>query len=240
MKEQVDTVNPFLTFAISLHDRGKIGNTFIRELLESINNQLYKNFEVVISDSSNRSDYSKTIASFENSLNIKHLSSGYSHISDNINFAIKNSKGQYIKIMFSDDLVLSRFLTTYLLLIYKIFKKKWVLFSSYDFKRDENVYFGIVNGRKPKWNDKLLYGINTISSPSVMSFVNFENNLFDNNLNLLMDCEFYFRLKEKYGNPYYSHRFYIGNRIHSEQWQNTISQKSRKIEMEYVRDIHKK
>ena len=100
--------------------------------------------------------------------------------------------------MFSDDLVLSRFLTTYLLLIYKIFKKKWVLFSSYDFKRDENVYFGIVNGRKPKWNDKLLYGINTISSPSVMSFVNFENNLFDNNLNLLMDCEFYFRLKEKY------------------------------------------
>ena len=64
MKEQVDTANPFLTFAISLHDRGKIGNTFIRELLESINNQLYKNFEVVISDSSNRSDYSKTIAFF--------------------------------------------------------------------------------------------------------------------------------------------------------------------------------
>lgn len=239
MKRLKNKNTPFLSIAISLHDRGELGNAFIRELLESIDVQIYKNFEVIISDSSNREDYAQTIKFFENNLNIKHLKSNYSHLSDNINFAIKNCVGKYIKIVFSDDLFLSKYLTTYLFFIHRILKKKWLLLASYDFKKNESRSFKIVAGRKPKWNDKLLFGINTISSPSVLSFINFENNLFDNNLRLLMDCEFYYRLKKKYNNPYYSHRFFIGNRVHINQDQNSVSEENKNLEIEYIKKIHK-
>lgn len=239
MKTFTNKETPFFSIAVSLHDRGELGNEYIKELLESIEFQIYKNFEVVISDSSNRKDYAQTIKFFSKNLNIKHLKSTYSHLSDNINFAIKNCQGKYIKIVFSDDLFLTKYLTIYLFLIHKILKKKWLLLSSYDFKKDEYGSLKIVAGRKPKWNDKLLFGINTISSPSVLSFINFENNLFDNNLRLLMDCEFYYRLKKKYNNPYYSHRFFVGNRVHINQEQNSVSEESKNLEIEYIKKIHK-
>ena len=56
-------------------------------------------------------------------------------------------------------------------------------------------------GRKPKWNNKLLIGNNTISSPSVLLFQNGLEMYFDEKVRFLMDTEFYWRFKSIHGPP---------------------------------------
>jgi hypothetical protein len=50
-------------------------------------------------------------------------------------------------------------------------------------------------------NNKITRGINTISSPSVLSIKSDSIQLFDENLIWMMDCDYYKRLFDKFGNP---------------------------------------
>ena len=58
--------------------------------------------------------------------------------------------------------------------------------------------------------------------PSVIYFKN-DNNLFDEDLAWLMDCEFFYRMNEKYGPPKIIKEHLIGVRI----WEKTISSQIR-------------
>jgi hypothetical protein len=71
----------------------------------------------------------------------------------------------------------------------------------------------------PKWNDNLLEGVNSISSPSVLSAKKemFNQIKFDESLVMMMDCEFYFHAKKKFGDPIYYNDILISNRVHSKQ-----------------------
>jgi glycosyltransferase involved in cell wall biosynthesis len=231
----MNSSKPQFSFAISIHDRGPEGSVFLEELLDSISYQYYKNFEVIISDSSNRLDYKKIIDRYKKIININHLNSDQRFLSSNINNALKNCKGKYIKIMFSDDLIISPFMLIYLKIIFSLSRKTWIVLASYDFRGYKNQKINILRGRKPKWNDKILFGENTISGPSVIAFKNFKNNFFDENVILLMDCEFYYRMRNNFGNPYFSSRFYIANRVHINQEQNSISSEEKEEDIEYLK-----
>jgi hypothetical protein len=69
----------------------------------------------------------------------------------------------------------------------------------------------------PRWNDLIYKGINTISSPSVLSFRKNTNVFFDENLVMLMDCEIYYNFYKKYGLPTILPETLITNRIHQNQ-----------------------
>ena len=137
--------------------------------------------------------------------------------------------------MFSDDLIISPFLLIYLKIMFKLTRNTWIVLASYDFSGYKNQKIKILRGRKPKWNDKILFGENTISGPSVIAFKNDRNNFFDENVKLLMDCEFYYRMRNIYGNPRFSSRFYIANRVHLNQQQNSISSEVKEEEIEYLK-----
>jgi hypothetical protein len=59
--------------------------------------------------------------------------------------------------------------------------------------------------------------VNTISSPSVLSFRKNTNIEFDENLVMLMDCEIYYNFYKKYGLPYIVSEILITNRLHENQ-----------------------
>ena len=89
--------------------------------------------------------------------------------------------------------------------------------SSYDFRSKINNKIVPLTGRVPMWNKKLLIGKNTIGAPSVIAYRSEFKEGFDINLRYLIDCDFYFRLMSKYGEPYFSSKYYIGIRHHQEQ-----------------------
>lgn len=231
--------NYYFSIVIPVHARGDEGLLYFTELLDSINSQYFKNFEVIVSDSSGTDSYKNILLKYKFSKT--HLRSTALNSSSNLNLAIKNATGDFIKVMFSDDLIISDLMLSYLFIVTKLFKKKWILLSSYDFKKykSNSKKIDIVRGRKPRWNNKLLIGENTISSPSVLLFKNGLEMYFDERVRLLMDTEFYWRFKSLHGLPYFSSKFYIANREHKGQDQNFIDDKTKIKEQNYVMKIHK-
>lgn len=83
------------------------GEKYIKEALESIIHQTYKNIEVVVSDDGSSDKTIKIIEQLKNTANFNvYIYSHYqSGIGANWNNCIKNSHGKYIKFLFQDDVL---------------------------------------------------------------------------------------------------------------------------------------
>ena len=67
------------------------------------------------------------------------------------------------------------------------------------------------------WADKTLEGRNLLSSPTVMSFLNECKEEFDENLKLLLDVDFYHRMRMKNGMPNIIPNTLVANREHDDR-----------------------
>jgi hypothetical protein len=67
--------------------------------------------------------------------------------------------------------------------------------------------------------------VNTISSPSVIAFKNEIDVQFDENLVYLMDLDFYYHMRNKYGEPVYFDDILVSNRIHPDSISSGIDNK---------------
>jgi glycosyltransferase involved in cell wall biosynthesis len=190
------------------------GLSFLTHLLESISFQTLKDFEIIISDHSVSDEIKNLVFSFSN-LNIVYVKneSLRGNSPANLNNGLKLAKGEIIKIMFQDD----------------FFVNNNSLEMIKDYFENNSCYW-LVNGcchttdginldkhMIPSWNDKIIEGVNTISSPSVLSFKNNEISFFDENLTMLMDCDYYYTLFKKHGLPGILPENLIANRIHNHQ-----------------------
>jgi glycosyltransferase involved in cell wall biosynthesis len=211
------------------------GKIYLRELLDTIRKQTFKNFEVIISDHS-IDDEIKLLTYEYSDLLIKYSKNEHNrgNSPSNTNNGIKMATGEIIKIMFQDDLF-------YDISCLEIINNKF----------ENNLCNWVVNGcnhtydgknfnrnMTPSWNDKILFGNNTISCPSVLSFRNKNLEYFDENLVMLMDCEYYYRLYKIYGNPCIISNILTTNREHK----NQISQRYDKNindEIKYVKNKYK-
>jgi hypothetical protein len=83
-------------------------------------------------------------------------------------------------------------------------------------------YSSFYNPIYPKYNDKIITGINTIGCPSGLTISNTVHARFDENLKWFMDCEYYYQLFKLYGNPIiYQNDFLVGTLIHNAQVTNS-------------------
>ena len=71
--------------------------------------------------------------------------------------------------------------------------------------------------KTPVWADKTLEGRNLLSSPTVMSFLNECKEEFDVNLKLLLDVDFYHRMRMKNGMPNIIPNTLVANREHDDR-----------------------
>tara|TARA_B100001093_G_C26711972_1_gene963831 strand:+ start:159 stop:860 length:702 start_codon:yes stop_codon:yes gene_type:complete len=205
------------------------GGEFLEDLLRTIEIQTLKDFEVCISDHSENNDVLDVVKTFEDKFSII-----YSRNSEkrgngpaNTNKAIDMCSGDIIKVMFQDDFfyddeslekINNEFNTT---------DKTWLVNGCNHTQNDGHSFYWEMY---PKWNDRLLEGVNTISSPSVVSFKREVVNRFDENLVYFMDCEFYYNMNNKYGPPIFLNDVLISNRVGDHQ----ISTHVIKNKQEYI------
>lgn len=212
------------------------GKSFIVRALESIKIQTYKNIEIVISDHSKDNTIESVVKDYIHKLPIIYVKNtkNYGNGPANTNNCIRNSSGDILKFLFQDDFF---FKNNALELIVQKFMEsntKWIVTGSNHTKDGGKTFF---NYMTPKWNDKIPFGVNTISSPSVLSILNDKETFFDENLEMLMDCEFYYQLYSKYGLPYIIGEYLVTNALHANQI-STLYKKDLQEEIEIVKNKH--
>ena len=206
-----------MSVAIPTYESRGRGNEFLDDLFRSLEIQTFKNFEVVISDHSKNDDLVDVIDKFQNKFDILYFKNKNDRGNGpaNTNNAIDKCSGDIIKIMFQDDFFYD---DEALQKIHDSFDDDhdWLVCGSNHTQDDGyNFYWDLY----PKWNVDIIEGVNSISSPSVMAARKkvFDQIKFDEKLVMMIDCEIYYHIKNKFGDPIYLHDILVSNRIHSEQ-----------------------
>ena len=149
-------------------------------------------------------------------------------ISPNINNAMRLCTGQWIKILFQDDYLYDE---NSLQIQADLLKSEpstiWLMTKFYHSNDGKTVY----RLYHPKWNDMIWTGNNTMGCPSGMTIIN--NNLiyFDEDLNWLMDVDYYKRMFDKYGRPTILDRVTVVNRTSEHRLTESISQSVKDTEL---------
>lgn len=198
------------SIAIPAHDRGENGPIWMRELLESIKAQTFRDLEIVVSDQSKNDNILDVCQEYSDDFDFKYVRYQGSVPCENINIALDECEGEIIKIMFSDDIFVNQ---NSLEIIDKEYKKsncKWA-FSGFCGTRDGKTFY---DERTPRWTDYMLEGRNFLSSPSVVSFLGSCKQHFDENLKLLLDTDFYHRMRWENGMPNIIEEVLVSNRDH--------------------------
>ncbi len=218
-----------LSIAIPTWESYGRGQEFLDDLLRTIEIQTFKDFEVVISDHSDNDDLITVINNFKEKFEIKYIKNenkrGCSPF--NLNYAIDNCSGDIIKMMFQDDFFYD---DEALEKIYEALSesdKMWLLNATNHTRDDGNSFYWDLY---PEFNDKLLEGVNTISSPSVVAIKKEVDLRYDESLVYFMDVDFYYGMREKYGDPVFYNDILVSNRFpHSESISSSINNKEKTV-----------
>lgn len=199
-----------ISIAIPCHDRGENGLKWIKELFDSIKKQTFQDIDIVVSDQSKNDFILNVCKEYSDNFEFTYIKYEGSNPCENINIALENCEGKIIKIMFSDDLFV---VNTALEKIHKKYEDlncKWVFSGFCGTKDGINFY----DEKVPIWTDHMLEGRNFLSSPSAISFLNDCKVEFDTNLKLLLDTDFYHRMRLNNGIPDIILDVLIANRDH--------------------------
>ncbi len=229
---------PHISICIPTYEMNGLGYKFLRHSFDVLVNQTYKDFEVVISDHSRDDAIKNVCTEYKDKLTIQyyrnHNNRGNS--SANINNAIRHANGALIKILFQDDFLYGNNSLRDIVENFNIKKDNWMVTASEHTIDGAHFYRPFY----PSYNDKIHTGKNTISSPSVLTIRNGNPLFFDENLIWLMDCDYYKRCYDTFGEPKILSSINVVNRVGPHQMSSgDITGKTlRGIEYVYVLKKH--
>ena len=208
-----------ISIAIPTWESYNNGEQFLDDLFRTIEIQTFKDFEVVISDHSKDDYLLSKIKEFEDKFEIKYHKNENNRGNGpaNMNNAISKCSGEIVKIMFQDDFFYDDEALEKIYYALSDSDRMWLLNGTNHTKDDGNSFYWDLY---PKFNDNLLKGVNTISSPSVVSFKRQSEVVFDETLVYFMDIDYYYGMREKYGDPVFYNDILVTNRFPHE---NSIS-----------------
>lgn len=212
-----------ISIATPVYDMNGKGIEFLEfNLNKSLSQKVNFEIEIIISDQSNNNEIEEYIKNL-NSPIIKYFKDpNRGNHSCNTNNAILKSNGDIIKILYQDDYFLDE--NSLQITINSLINSdnKWLV-SACEHSTDK---LNLIRPFYPRWNDQMLFGNNTYSAPSVVSIKKeAKRTLLDENIYYMPDVEYYFRMKNIYGDPLYLNTITIVNSIHENQTQNLIGQK---------------
>lgn len=140
-------------------------------------------------------------------------------ISKSLNQGIKRSRGKLIKFLCLDDHLAHR---DALKDIVESFKGDWLVTAS-------------DNCTLPHYTSDIHLGNNKLGSPSALTILNDNPLLFDENLTWLVDCDYYKRMYDLYGEPVFSYEVGVNIGIHENQLTNTLPDTIKNSEEEYMK-----
>ena len=201
---------PEFSIAIPTHDRGENGPKWLRELLDSLRAQTFQDFDIVVSDQSRNDLILDTCKEYSDDFDFTFVRYEGDVPSENINVGLNECTGKIVKIMFSDDVFVTEDALETIHKEYDRIGCKW-MFSGFCGTADGANFHDL---RVPVWADRTLEGRNLLSSPSVVSFLNECKLEFDTELKLLLDVDFYHRMRWNHGMPHLISHVLVANREH--------------------------
>ena len=106
-------------------------------------------------------------------------------MAENTNSGIKRARGELIKILYLDDYFAHE---NALKDIVDNFKKSWLI-------------VGTSTNPTPYWTEDIETGNNKLGSPSALTILNDVPILFDERMSWMLDCDYYKRMYELWGEP---------------------------------------
>lgn len=165
--------------------------SFLGRCLESLWNQTYQDFEIVVTDNS-EDDKIENLCNFYRT-GITYYRNPIKGMAQNTNEAIRRSRGELIKILYMDDYLAHK---DSLWKIVSHFEGEWLVTGCL---HDDGIE--IFNPHIPYYSQDIHTGHNTIGSPSVLTIRNNNPLFFDEEMTWLLDCDYYKRLYDVYGEP---------------------------------------
>ena len=219
-----------LSVCIPAYDMGGEGPSFLRHSLDVLIRQDFRDFEIIVADQSSGIEI-KAVCS-EYSERVRHISTSHlaHQASANTNAAVDAACGEVVKILFQDDFLAE---TNALSKMMKIFERpevNWCVTGSlhtYDAK-------AMVKPWVPWYHDRIQFGKNTISSPSVLAYRKSTAPRFDEELIWLMDVDFYKRCGDLWGRPYIIPEKLAVNRLHDGQVSAGIESERIRRELRHI------
>lgn len=198
------------------------GVNLFRRVLDSIKMQTFKDFEIIVTDNSQTSIFKTISESYPVTFYKNFERVG---MAANLNFAISKAKGELIKVLFQDDYFTKE---DSLQKIVDNFTSGWLV-TACGHDPDPQVHI-------PYWNNSMIEGVNTIGSPSVLTFENKDPMEFDENMTWLLDCDYYQRLYERFGEPTILNDINVNIGLHNGQVTNLLSNTIKVREHEYMKE----
>lgn len=190
---------------------GGYGHLFLHELLIELKQQTFQDFEIVISDQSNDDSILRVCEQHSSALDISYFKNFYNRgkAASNINKAMQYASGKVIKILYQDDFFV---VPNALEKIHNEFEKgcSWLV-NGFTHTTDKQSFY---NTKVPYYNDMIIIGENSLGNPSNISVINEDILYMDESILYVVDCEYYFRLKQKLGLPKIIEDILVCSRIH--------------------------
>ncbi len=226
-------IKPFFSVAIPTYGYNGKGTDFLEFSFEKLKNQSFKDFEIVLSDHSTDETIYGVYLKWKNYFNIKYYKNdvGRGIISPNINNAMKNCEGEWIKILFQDDFLYDNNSLEHQYNFIKSTEKLVWFFSQF---YHSNTGYDFYRHHVPHWTDDNWRGNNWLGCPSGLTIKNTDIIYFDENLNWLMDCDYYKRMYINHGEPNILNEITVVNRTWGERLTDTIPQEVRDKEYQIV------
>lgn len=148
-------------------------------------------------------------------------------MAENTNSGIKKAKGEIIKIIYMDDYFAH---PDSLQNMINNWKGGWMVVGCVHDRGDGKH----LDPHVPKYSQDIHKGVNTIGSTSVVAFENKDPIFFDENLSWLIDCDYYKKLYDRYGEPTLLNDLDIAIGVGTHQTTFIMTNEEKASEHEYI------
>lgn len=240
MKNKTQTAKtPLLSVCLPAYEMGGLGHIYLKESLDKLVKQTFKDFEVILSDYSKDKLIKNLCEKYKTKLNLKYFKNFDKPVgmSANTNNSIRHASGKLLKILFQDDFLFDKDALQTTIDNFDLEKDHWLV-SACEHTKDGKTFY---RTHFPKYNSQVYLGKNTIGSPSVLTIKNEHPFMFDINLKWLVDCDYYRRLHDAFGAPKIVNDVTVAIRVGEHQITNTEADGAlRQKEEDYMVEKYKK
>jgi glycosyltransferase involved in cell wall biosynthesis len=221
-----------VSICIPAYSMGGMGAQYLQASLDILAQQDFRDFEVVVADQSDDSSIADVCSSYADTT-IRHLDTRHlkRQGSANTNAAIAYAQGDIVKILFQDDFLNGNGALTQIVGAFDVPEVQWVVTGS-EHTRDGQT---LIRAFVPRFHDRIQFGKNTISSPSVLAVRRAAAPKFDEALIWLMDVDYYKQCSLCFGPPKVLREALVVNRQHSGQVSASVSRSRVRQELRHVR-----
>lgn len=217
-----------ITLAIPTSDM-KDKEFFFTRCLNSLWEQSFQDFEIVVTDNSD-DDTIETLCKYYGG-GIRYYRNPIKGMAQNTNEALRQSKGELIKILYMDDYMahpnaLKKILTH--------FEGNWLVSGCL---HDDGLE--VFKPHVPHYSSDIHTGHNTIGGPSVLTIRNQDVMFFDETMTWLLDCDYYRRLFDRYGEPAILKDKNVIIGLHPSQQTHLMGQQRKNDEYLYMQEKYK-